>query len=123
MPGIPPDRFAAMAIVALPVAIIYLALQKQIVSGLTAGGVKARPAPRNSKTLFHSFSFFHNKEERGKIFPGLLCSSGFSPAFSSSSWLRVFPRLRALPFRPFAVSCSYFNTRNTTAPTVARGGF
>jgi ABC-type maltose transport system permease subunit len=27
-------------IVALPVAIIYIALQKQIVGGLTAGGVK-----------------------------------------------------------------------------------
>jgi len=39
--AIPWNRFAAMAIfVALPVAIIYLALQKQIVSGLTTGGVK-----------------------------------------------------------------------------------
>jgi arabinogalactan oligomer/maltooligosaccharide transport system permease protein len=39
--SIPWNRFAAMAIiVAAPVAIIYLALQKQIVSGLTAGGVK-----------------------------------------------------------------------------------
>lgn len=39
--SIPWNRFAAMAIiVALPVAIIYIALQKQIVSGLTAGGVK-----------------------------------------------------------------------------------
>ena len=39
--SIPWNRFAAMSIiVALPVAIIYLALQKQIVSGLTAGGVK-----------------------------------------------------------------------------------
>lgn len=39
--AIPWNRFAAMAIiVALPVAIIYIALQKQIVSGLTAGGVK-----------------------------------------------------------------------------------
>ena len=39
--SIPWNRFAAMAIiVALPVAIIYVALQKQIVSGLTAGGVK-----------------------------------------------------------------------------------
>jgi arabinogalactan oligomer/maltooligosaccharide transport system permease protein len=39
--SIPWNRFAAMAIiVALPVAIIYIALQKQIVSGLTLGGVK-----------------------------------------------------------------------------------
>jgi arabinogalactan oligomer / maltooligosaccharide transport system permease protein len=39
--SIPWNRFSAMAIiVALPVAIIYIALQKQIVSGLTAGGVK-----------------------------------------------------------------------------------
>jgi arabinogalactan oligomer/maltooligosaccharide transport system permease protein len=39
--SIPWNRFAAMAIiVALPVAVIYIALQKQIVSGLTAGGVK-----------------------------------------------------------------------------------
>ena len=39
--SIPWNRFAAMAIiVALPVAIIYIALQKQIVSGLTAGSVK-----------------------------------------------------------------------------------
>jgi arabinogalactan oligomer/maltooligosaccharide transport system permease protein len=39
--AIPWNRFAAMAIiVALPVAIIYIALQKQIVGGLTAGGVK-----------------------------------------------------------------------------------
>ena len=39
--SIPWNRFAAMAIiVALPVAIIYIALQKQIVSGLTSGGVK-----------------------------------------------------------------------------------
>jgi arabinogalactan oligomer/maltooligosaccharide transport system permease protein len=39
--SIPWNRFAAMAvIVAAPVAIIYLALQKQIVGGLTAGGVK-----------------------------------------------------------------------------------
>jgi arabinogalactan oligomer / maltooligosaccharide transport system permease protein len=39
--SIPWNRFAAMSIiVALPVAIIYIALQKQIVSGLTAGGVK-----------------------------------------------------------------------------------
>jgi arabinogalactan oligomer/maltooligosaccharide transport system permease protein len=38
---IPWNRFAAMAvIVALPVAIIYVALQKQIVGGLTAGGIK-----------------------------------------------------------------------------------
>jgi arabinogalactan oligomer/maltooligosaccharide transport system permease protein len=39
--AIPWNRFAAMAIiVALPVAVIYIMLQKQIVSGLTAGGVK-----------------------------------------------------------------------------------
>jgi arabinogalactan oligomer/maltooligosaccharide transport system permease protein len=39
--AIPWNRFAAMAvIVAFPVAVIYIALQKQIVSGLTAGGVK-----------------------------------------------------------------------------------
>jgi len=39
--AIPWNRFAAMAIiVALPVAITYIALQKQIVSGLTTGGVK-----------------------------------------------------------------------------------
>lgn len=39
--SVPWNRFSAMAIiVALPVAIIYVALQKQIVSGLTAGGVK-----------------------------------------------------------------------------------
>jgi len=39
--AIPWNRFAAMAIiVALPVAIIYIALQKYIVGGLTAGGVK-----------------------------------------------------------------------------------
>jgi arabinogalactan oligomer / maltooligosaccharide transport system permease protein len=39
--SIPWNRFAAMSIiVAAPVAIIYVALQKQIVSGLTAGGVK-----------------------------------------------------------------------------------
>lgn len=39
--SIPWNRFAAMSIiVAAPVAIIYIALQKQIVSGLTAGGVK-----------------------------------------------------------------------------------
>jgi len=39
--SIPWNRFAAMAIiVALPVAIVYMILQKQIVSGLTAGGVK-----------------------------------------------------------------------------------
>jgi arabinogalactan oligomer/maltooligosaccharide transport system permease protein len=39
--SIPWNRFAAMAIiVALPVAIVYIVLQKQIVSGLTAGGVK-----------------------------------------------------------------------------------
>ncbi len=39
--SIPWNRFAAMAmIVALPVAITYIALQKQIVGGLTSGGVK-----------------------------------------------------------------------------------
>ena len=39
--SIPWNRFAAMSIiVAAPVAIIYIALQKQIVSGLTAGSVK-----------------------------------------------------------------------------------
>ena len=39
--SIPWNRFAAMAIiVALPVAVIYIALQRNIVSGLTAGGVK-----------------------------------------------------------------------------------
>ena len=39
--AIPWNRFAAMAIiVAMPVAVIYILLQKQIVSGLTAGGVK-----------------------------------------------------------------------------------
>ncbi len=39
--SIPWNRFSAMAIiVALPVAIIYIALQKQIVGGLTLGGVK-----------------------------------------------------------------------------------
>ncbi len=39
--AIPWNRFAAMAvIVALPVAITYIALQKYITSGLTAGGVK-----------------------------------------------------------------------------------
>jgi len=39
--AIPWNRFAAMAvIVALPVAIIYIALQKYITSGLTAGSVK-----------------------------------------------------------------------------------
>ena len=39
--AIPWNRFAAMAIiVALPVAIIYVLLQKQIVSGLTSGSVK-----------------------------------------------------------------------------------
>ena len=39
--SIPWNRFAAMSIiVALPVAIIYIALQRQIVGGLTAGGVK-----------------------------------------------------------------------------------
>jgi arabinogalactan oligomer/maltooligosaccharide transport system permease protein len=39
--AIPWNRFAAMAIiVALPVAVTYIALQKQIVSGLTSGSVK-----------------------------------------------------------------------------------
>lgn len=39
--NIPWNRLSAMAIiVALPVALIYIALQKQIVGGLTAGGVK-----------------------------------------------------------------------------------
>ena len=39
--SIPWNRFSAMAIiVALPVALVYILLQKQIVSGLTAGGVK-----------------------------------------------------------------------------------
>jgi arabinogalactan oligomer / maltooligosaccharide transport system permease protein len=39
--SIPWNRFSAMAvIVALPVAITYIALQKQIVSGLTTGSVK-----------------------------------------------------------------------------------
>jgi arabinogalactan oligomer / maltooligosaccharide transport system permease protein len=39
--AIPWNRFAAMAvIVALPVAIVYIALQKQIVGGLTTGSVK-----------------------------------------------------------------------------------
>lgn len=39
--SIPWNRFAAMAIiVALPVAIVYILLQKQIVNGLTTGGVK-----------------------------------------------------------------------------------
>jgi arabinogalactan oligomer/maltooligosaccharide transport system permease protein len=39
--SIPWNRFSAMAIiVAFPVAVIYIALQKQIVGGLTAGGVK-----------------------------------------------------------------------------------
>ncbi len=39
--SIPWNRFAAMAIiVAAPVAIIYMALQKNIVGGLTSGGVK-----------------------------------------------------------------------------------
>ena len=39
--SIPWNRFAAMAvIVALPVAFVYIALQKQIVGGLTTGGVK-----------------------------------------------------------------------------------
>jgi arabinogalactan oligomer/maltooligosaccharide transport system permease protein len=39
--SIPWNRFAAMAvIVALPVAVIYIALQKQIIGGLTAGSVK-----------------------------------------------------------------------------------
>jgi arabinogalactan oligomer/maltooligosaccharide transport system permease protein len=39
--SIPWNRFAAMAvIVALPVAVVYIALQKQIVGGLTTGSVK-----------------------------------------------------------------------------------
>lgn len=39
--SIPWNRFAAMSIiVAFPVAVIYIALQKQIVGGLTAGSVK-----------------------------------------------------------------------------------
>ena len=39
--SIPWNRFAAMSvIVALPVAVIYVLLQKQIVGGLTAGGIK-----------------------------------------------------------------------------------
>ncbi len=39
--NIPWNRFSAMAIiVALPVAIAYIALQKQIIGGLTLGGVK-----------------------------------------------------------------------------------
>ncbi len=39
--NIPWNRFSAMAIiVAAPVSIIYIALQKQIIGGLTAGGVK-----------------------------------------------------------------------------------
>jgi arabinogalactan oligomer/maltooligosaccharide transport system permease protein len=39
--SVPWNRFAAMAvIVALPVAVIYIALQKYITSGLTAGAVK-----------------------------------------------------------------------------------
>lgn len=39
--NIPWNRFSAMAIiVALPVSIMYFALQRQIVGGLTAGGVK-----------------------------------------------------------------------------------
>ncbi len=39
--SIPWNRFAAMAvIVALPVAFVYIALQKQIVGGLTSGSVK-----------------------------------------------------------------------------------
>lgn len=39
--SIPWNRFSAMAIiVAAPVAVIYVALQKQIVGGLTLGGVK-----------------------------------------------------------------------------------
>jgi arabinogalactan oligomer/maltooligosaccharide transport system permease protein len=37
----PWSKFAAMAIlIALPVAIVYLSLQRYIVSGLTVGGVK-----------------------------------------------------------------------------------
>jgi arabinogalactan oligomer / maltooligosaccharide transport system permease protein len=39
--SVPWNRFAAMAvIVALPVAVVYIALQRQIVGGLTTGGVK-----------------------------------------------------------------------------------
>jgi arabinogalactan oligomer/maltooligosaccharide transport system permease protein len=39
--SVPWNRFAAMAvIVALPVAVVYVALQRQIVGGLTTGGVK-----------------------------------------------------------------------------------
>jgi arabinogalactan oligomer/maltooligosaccharide transport system permease protein len=39
--SVPWNRFAAMAvIVALPVAVVYIALQKQIVGGLTSGSVK-----------------------------------------------------------------------------------
>lgn len=39
--SVPWNRFAAMAvIVALPVAIVYIALQKQIVGGITSGAVK-----------------------------------------------------------------------------------
>ena len=39
--NVPWSRFAAMAIlVALPVSVVYLSLQKYIVSGLTIGGVK-----------------------------------------------------------------------------------
>lgn len=39
--SVPWNRFAAMAvIIALPVAVVYIALQKQIVGGLTTGGVK-----------------------------------------------------------------------------------
>jgi len=38
---VPWSNFAAMALlVALPVSIVYLFLQKYIVSGLTIGGVK-----------------------------------------------------------------------------------
>ena len=39
--SVPWNRFAAMAvIVALPVAVVYIALQRNIVGGLTTGGVK-----------------------------------------------------------------------------------
>jgi arabinogalactan oligomer/maltooligosaccharide transport system permease protein len=39
--SIPWNRFSAMAIiVALPIAVVYISLQKQIVGGLTLGGVK-----------------------------------------------------------------------------------
>lgn len=39
--SVPWNRFAAMAvIVALPVAVVYIALQRQIVGGLTSGSVK-----------------------------------------------------------------------------------